>query len=67
MSLTRWILCVVLAFPLVGLVRVKAAEFPPISPEELKMTNLPEQPGAPAVVLMREEVDDDMNNMQAVH
>ncbi len=43
-----------------------ALDWPPISPEDLKMTDLKEQPGAPAVVLNREEIDDDMNNVQTV-
>lgn len=44
-----------------------AADFPPVTPEELKMTSIPEQPGAPAVILLREEIDDDMNNVKSVH
>src|SRR5579871_819229 len=43
-----------------------ALDWPPISPQDLKMTDLKEQPGAPAVVLNREEIDDDMNNVQTV-
>jgi hypothetical protein len=43
------------------------AEWPPISPDDLKMTDLKEQPGAPAVVLDREEIDDDMNNVHSVY
>jgi hypothetical protein len=31
------------------------------------MTSLKEQPGAPAVVLDREEIDDDMNNFESVY
>ena len=31
------------------------------------MTSVAEHPGAPAVILLREEVDDDMNNMEFVH
>jgi hypothetical protein len=34
----------------------------PVSQEELKMTGIPQQPGAPAVVLYREEVDDDLKH-----
>jgi Domain of Unknown Function with PDB structure (DUF3857)/Transglutaminase-like superfamily len=43
------------------------ADWPPISPDDLKMTDLKEQPGAPAVVLDREETDDDMNNVHSVY
>ena len=39
-----------------------ADDWPPISPEDLKMTSIAEQPGAPAVILFREETDDDLNN-----
>lgn len=63
----RWTLSLAAAWLVPAVLQVKAADFPPIKPEELKMTSVPEQAGAPAVVLMREEVDDDMNNMQAVH
>ena len=43
------------------------ADWPPVSPDDLKMTSIKEQPGAPAVVLDREEVDDDMNNVHSVY
>ncbi|HZR64035.1 MAG TPA: DUF3857 domain-containing protein [Terriglobales bacterium] len=43
------------------------ADWPPISPDDLKMTSIKEQPGAPAVVLDREEVDDDLNNSHSVY
>jgi hypothetical protein len=45
----------------------KADDWPPITPEELSMKALPEQPGAAAVVLLREEVSDDPNNHRTVH
>lgn len=38
---------------------VVADEWQPISPEELKMTSLPEAPGAPAVILYRQVDRDD--------
>ena len=44
-----------------------AADWPPISRGDLEMTSLKEQPGAPAVILLREEVDDDMNNAHSVY
>ncbi len=41
-------------------VKVRAGEgFPPISPEELKMTSEPLAPGAPAIILYREVARDD--------
>jgi len=43
------------------------ADWPPINPDDLKMTSIKEQPGAPAVVLDREEVDDDMNNVHSLY
>lgn len=43
------------------------ADWPPISPDDLKMTSLAEQPGAPAMVLNREEIDDDVNNVHSVY
>jgi hypothetical protein len=39
-----------------------AEDWPPIAPEDLKMTSIAEQPGAPAVILFRQETDDDLNN-----
>src|SRR5437660_1423817 len=53
-------------FPLVSVMKSAATDWPPISPEELSMTRVPEQPGAPAVVLLREETDDDMNHVHSV-
>jgi hypothetical protein len=47
--------------------RSSAADFPPVSPEDLKMTSISEQPGAPAVILNREEINDDMNNVHSVY
>jgi hypothetical protein len=43
-----------------------ADEWLPISPEELKMTSLPEAPGAPAVILYR-QVDRDDSNIHTPH
>lgn len=40
--------------------------FQPILPEEMKVTSVPEQPGAPAVVLLREEIADDKLHYQSV-
>jgi hypothetical protein len=43
---------------------VNADEWQPISPEELKMTSVPEAPGAPAVYLYRQVDRDDVSNHQ---
>jgi len=43
------------------------ADWPAISPEDLKMTDLPQQKGAPAVVLLREEVANDPQNYHSVY
>src|SRR5262249_16295509 len=46
-----------------GLLSVSAGdEWRPVTPEELKMTSLPEAPGAPAVILYR-QVDRDDSGM----
>ena len=42
-------------------VRCKAQGFPPISPEDLKMTSEPKAPGAPAIILFREVDRDDQD------
>jgi hypothetical protein len=44
-----------------------AVDWPPIDPADLAMTSLPQQPGAPAVVLYHEEIADDINNMHSVY
>ena len=45
---------------------IAADEWLPISPEELKMTGVPEAPGAPAVILYR-QVDRDDSNPKIPH
>src|SRR4051812_6480257 len=40
---------------------------PAIAPEHLKMTDLPQQKGAPAVILLREEVANDPQNYHSVY
>ena len=44
---------------LVAVPMTHAQEFGPPSPDELAITSVPEQPGAPAVVLSHEEICDD--------
>jgi hypothetical protein len=44
-----------------------AEEWPPITPEDLKMTSIAEQPGAPAVILFRRETDDDIKHIHTFY
>jgi hypothetical protein len=44
-----------------------AADWPQITPEEQAMTSVPQQPGAPAVILNREEVADDTKHFHSVY
>jgi hypothetical protein len=44
-----------------------AADWPPIDPADLAMRSLPEQPGAPAVILRREETADALNHVHSVY
>ena len=48
-------------------VAAHADDWPPITPEDLSMKTLPEQPGASAVVLLREETTDDPHNHRTVY
>lgn len=59
--------CFVFVLPCLLCLRSSAADWPPISPEDLKVTDIKEQPGAPALFLQREEIDDDMNNVHSVY
>jgi transglutaminase-like putative cysteine protease len=44
---------------LIALPTIHAQEFGPPSPDELSITSVPEQPGAPAVILFHDEICDD--------
>ena len=61
--ITAVILAVAAAYRAVS---IDADEWQPISPDELKMTSLPEAPGAPAVILYR-QVDRDDSNIHTPH
>ncbi|HYK90880.1 MAG TPA: DUF3857 domain-containing protein [Acidobacteriota bacterium] len=47
--------------------RARAADWPPITPEEQALTSVPQQPGAPAVILNREEIADDTKHFHSVY
>jgi transglutaminase-like putative cysteine protease len=62
-AVRRWFVlgfAIAICAALHGISGADADEWQPISPEELKMTSLPEAPGAPAVILYR-QVDRDDN------
>ena len=42
-------------------------DWAPLNPAELQMKDLPEQPGAPAFVLFREEIDNDQQGSHSVY
>ena len=55
-----WLVVAVLAFGIFRATEAKASvSFPPIAPEELKMTSEPLAPGAPAIILYRQVDRDD--------
>jgi hypothetical protein len=56
----NWIALSLFAVAVVLPVTCRAQGFPPLSPEDLKMTSEPKAPGAPAIILYR-EVDRDDN------
>jgi hypothetical protein len=47
--------------------RCTAADWPAITPDEKSMTNVPQQPDAPAVILYREDTTDDTKNFHTVY
>ena len=59
---------VLIALLLVCSTRIlNAGDFAAIDPAELQMKDLPEQPGASAFVLFREEVDDDLKQSRFIY
>ena len=44
-----------------------AVDWPPITPEEQALKDVSQQPGAPAVILERQEVGDDLNNYHSTY
>jgi len=63
MRIVRWFCAAPLALFLFSFQSL-AADWPPISPEELKMTEEPSAPGAPAIILYR-QVDRDDSGLTA--
>lgn len=58
MKFARWACALLLFFPIFAVITL-AADIPPTTPEELKMTSEPLAPGAPAVILYRQVDRDD--------
>src|SRR5947209_19526228 len=65
-SLTRYFV-ILLTLILLPLRAARATDWPPLDPNDLKITSLPQQPGAPAFVLLREELTDDPMNYHQVY
>ena len=66
MKLLRWS-ALLLVITSMFAAKARSADWPPINPEDLSMKDIKEQPGAPALILLREETDDDMNNAHSVY
>src|SRR5215475_1409693 len=64
MKLSRWIIFSLILFSFTTL--AFAVDWPPISDSDRSLTSIPEQPGAPAVILTHEQTDDNMNNLLLV-
>ena len=43
------------------------ADWPPITPEEQAIKDVPGQPGASAIILLRQELADDLNNFHSTY
>src|SRR5581483_6562020 len=65
MNLTRAF--ALMSFFYLAAVPVRAAEFPPVTQEEVSLSSVPEQPEAPAVILYRERTDDDINRHHHIY
>ncbi len=66
MSLPRK-LCLLAILAVISFPRLHATDWVAIDPAELQMKDLAEQPGAPAFVLFREEIDDDLKHDHYVY
>jgi hypothetical protein len=64
--LFAWFVIGCVALSAVVPVRCRAQGFPPLSPDDLKMTNEPKAPGAAAIILYR-EVDRDDSGQGTIH
>jgi len=69
MALKRWFLSASILFSLATALTPLAfgADWPPISDSDRSLTSIPEQPGASAVILNREQTDDNMNSLLTVY
>src|SRR6266700_5961092 len=65
MNLKRWGLLSAILIFLTTL--ALGADWPSISDADRSLMSIPEQPGAPAVILLREQTDDNMNNLLIVY
>ncbi len=50
-----------------SITRSHAADWPPIAPDEQSMTSVPDQPGVSAIILSRQETDDDTLHYHGVY
>lgn len=64
---SRFSLLLPLAAGLLTSARLHAQAWTVPTPEELHMTSIPEVPGAEAVILNRDELDDDDNHMRSIY
>lgn len=68
MNLKRWAVFSSIFFSLATFATLALGEdWPQISDRDRAVTSIPERPGAPAVILMREQTDDNMNNLLTVY
>ncbi len=66
MNLKRWAVFSAILFSSLTTLAL-GADWPPISDRDRALMSIPEHPGAPAVILMREQTDDNMNNLLIVY
>lgn len=65
LNIKRWALFLSIFLSLTTL--TLGTDWPPIGDGDRSLTSIPERPGAPAVILMREQTDDNMNNLLMVY
>src|SRR5690349_10336492 len=62
----RRVVYVLSAIPLITALAA-AMDWPAVTPEEQNLKDVKEQPGAPAVILERQEIADDLNNVHSTY